>query len=154
MTLITDPNFSTWGAPQSKWSITCHKGVVITPTREDDTLRLAIANTSGANWHGELMFAPFAVAEGEGYRLSFFARAQTPFLFSVWLGQAGAPYASLVAADNHFGEKQMSSEWQRFTHTWVAARTEPQARLDFVLGRIDTVVELRSAELTTGKSGA
>lgn len=147
MTIITDPQFTTFGKPQSKWSITCHKGVTITPSKENNTLRLSIANTSGANWHGELLFAPFTVTEGDTYHLSFSARAKNSFTFSVWLGQMKSPHASLIKKDNHFGEKMMTSEWQQFTHTWIASRSEPNARLDFVLGQIDNIVEIKDAEL-------
>ncbi|MDF3058945.1 MAG: Carbohydrate binding domain [Rariglobus sp.] len=151
MPLITDATFSTFGNPDSKWRITCHKGVTMTPARQGDVLRLAIANTSGANWHGELLFAPFPVVEGETYRLSFSARADAPFAFSVWLGQMESPYSSLVTKENHFGEKLMTPDWQAFTHVWTASRSEPKARLDFVLGQIDNTVELQNVKLEHSK---
>lgn len=147
MTPITDPNFSTFGQADSRWRIVCHKGVTMAPAKEGDVLRLTIANTSGANWHGEFLFAPFAVTAGETYRLSFSARARVPFSFSVWLGQMESPHASLVAKENHFGEKLMTADWQTFTHGWTAGRSETKARLDFVLGQIDNTVELKNVEL-------
>jgi len=147
MTTITDSQVITLGKPPSKWTINCHKGVTITPSTENNTLRLSIANTSGANWHGELIFAPFTVTEGDIYHLSFFARAQNPFTFSVWLGQMESPHSSLVRKENHFGEKTMTPDWQLFTHTWIAIRSEPKARLDFVLGQIDNTVEIKDAVL-------
>ena len=137
----------TLGKPKSKWTITCHKGVVITPSENLGALRLVVANTSGANWHGELIHAPIQVEEGETYHLSFYARAESPFLFSVWLGQMESPYASLVADENHFGEKMMTPEWKLFTHTWRARRSEQKARLDFVVGRIDNTIEIKDVEL-------
>lgn len=118
------------------------------PDLQGEVLRLAIERTAGANWHGELMFAPFEVTAGETYHLSFSARAQNPFMFSVWLGQMESPHASLAVEENHFGERGMSANWQTFTHVWTAARSESKARLDFVLGRIDNQVELRDVELT------
>lgn len=151
MTPITDPNFSTFGKPDSRWRIVCHKGVTMEPDRQGYVLRLVIAHTSGANWHGEFMFAPFAVTAGATYRLSFSARAQNPFTFSVWLGQMESPHASLVAKENHFGEKLMTADWQTFTHVWTSSRSEPKARLNFALGQIDNTVELKNVELFFGE---
>lgn len=148
MTPITDSNFSTFGKPDSRWRIVCHKGVTMMPDQQGDGLRLVIAGTSGANWHGEFMFAPFAVTAGATYRLSFSARAEKAFTFSVWLGQMESPHASLVAKENHFGEKRMTSDWQTFTHGWTAGRSEAKARLNFALGQIDNTVELKNVELT------
>jgi hypothetical protein len=148
MTAITDSNFSTFGKPDSRWRIVCHKGVTMMPAKEGDVLRLVIAGTSGANWHGEFMFAPFPVMAGTTYRLSFSARAETPFNFSVWLGQMESPHASLVTKENHFGEKRMTADWQTFTHVWTAARSEARARLNFALGPVDNVVELKAVELS------
>lgn len=151
MTPITDGNFSTFGKSDSRWRIVCHKGVAMTPEIHGDVLRLGIGGTSGANWHGELMFAPFPVTAGATYHLSFSARAQNPFLFSVWLGQMESPHASLVGKENHFGEQQMIANWQTFRHVWTAARSEPKARLNFALGRIDNSVELERVELSRGE---
>jgi hypothetical protein len=41
----------------------------------------------------------------------------------------------------------MTSQWQTFTHTWKPILTEEAARLNFVLGQIDNVVEIRDVEL-------
>ena len=147
MPLITDTQFSTFGKPDSRWRIVCHKGVTMVPALQGEVVRLAIAGTSGANWHGELMFAPFPVVKGQTYQVSFSARAETPFNFSVWLGQMESPHASLVAKENHFGEKRMTTDWQTFTHVWTASRSEPKARLNFALGPIDNVVELKTVAL-------
>ena len=93
------------------------------------------------------MFAPFSVTVGTTYRLSFSARAEKPFMFSVWLGQMESPHASLVTKENHFGEKRMTADWQTFTHVWTASRSEPKARLNFALGQIDNTVELKNVAL-------
>lgn len=151
MTPITDSNFSTFGKPDSCWRIVCHKGVTMEPARQGEVLRLVIGGTSGANWHGEFMFAPFTVTAGATYRLSFSGRAENPFNFSVWLGQMESPHASLVTKENHFGEKRMTSEWQTFTHVWTASRSEPKARLNFALGPINNTVELKNVELFSGE---
>ena len=119
------------------------------PTLHDSTLRLDISKATGANWHGELRYAPFPVLPSETYTVSFSAKAERPFTFSVWLGQQDSPHKSLVSDENenHFGEKMMTSEWQTFTHTWKPILSEKAARLNFAFGQIDNVVEIRDVEL-------
>lgn len=145
--IITDPHFTTLGRPDSRWSILTHQGVIMAPTVQDSVLTLEISQTRGANWHGELRYSPFPVAVGETFMVEFSARAQTPFTFSVWLGQQNAPYQSLVSKENHFGEKMLTAEWQTFTHTWHPVVAEPEARLNFVLGQIDNTVEIKDVSL-------
>ena len=118
------------------------------PTVDDSTIHLAISNTAGANWHGELCCAPFPVTAGSKLTVSFAARARQPFTFSLWLGQSESPYRSLVAQENHFGEQTMTSEWQTYTHQWHPILSEQAARLNFVLGQIDNKVELKDIHLT------
>ncbi len=146
--IISDPLFATLGASASKWTIQAQKGVVMTPFLEGSILRLEIANTQGANWQGALRYSPFPVAVGEVFSVSFAARAKFPFTFSVWLGQQDLPYKSLVPDENHFGEKLMTTNWQTFTHTWKPVLSEPVARLNFVLGQIENLVEIRDVRLT------
>jgi hypothetical protein len=117
------------------------------PTLHDSTLRLDISKATGANWHGELRYAPFSVLASEIYTVSFSVKAERPFTFSVWLGQQDSPHKSLVSDENHFGEKMMTLEWQTFTHTWKPILSEEAARLNFVFGQIDNVVEIRDVEL-------
>lgn len=149
-TPITDGDFATFGREDSRWAILTHEGTVMKPALCDGVLALEISGTHGANWHGELRYAPFAVAKGEVFTVSFAARARRPFTFSVWLGQVDAPYASLVPKENHFGSPVMTTEWQSFSHTWRPCVDEERARLNFALGQIDNVVELRGVELRKG----
>ena len=118
------------------------------PTVDGSVLHLTISNAAGANWHGELCYAPFPVVAGSKLAVSFAARASKPFTFSVWLGQSEAPYQSLVAQDNHFGEQTMTPEWQTYAHQWHPILGEQAARLNFVLGQIDNQVELRDITIT------
>jgi hypothetical protein len=145
--IISDPHFSTLGRSESKWAVLTHRGVVMTPSVENSVLRLEISKTSGANWHGELRYAPFPVVAGDIFTVSFSARAKHPFTFSVWLGQQDSPHKSLVSEENHFGEKMMTSDWKTFTHTWKPVLREETARLNFVLGQIDNVVEIKDIKL-------
>ena len=147
-TLISDPRFSTLDADVSKWTVRTHEEAVIVPTVDGTVLRLAISNTSGANWHGELCYAPFPVVAGSKLAVSFAARARESFAFSVWLGQSESPYRSLVAQDNHFGEQTMTSEWRTYAHQWHPTLSEQAARLNFVLGQTDNQVELKEITLT------
>ncbi len=147
MTTITDSDFSTFGSEKSKWAILTHNGVVMDPTLKDSILSLDISKTSGANWHGELRYSPFPVKVGDILKVSFSARAKHPFTFSVWLGQQNAPYKSLVSEDNHFGAPMMTTEWQTFTHTWHPFMDEELSRLNFVLGQIDTTVDIKGVAL-------
>ena len=146
---ILDASFSHLAGGASRWTVHTHAGVTVAPTVEAATLRLEISHTAGANWHGELCHAPFPVVAGSRLEVSFAARARRPFSFSVWLGQSEPPYESLVAPANHFGEQEMTTEWQTFTHRWQPVVSEPAARLNFVLGQIDNRVELKSIRLTT-----
>lgn len=146
-TIIADSNFSTLGKDKSKWVILTHKGVEMKPTVKNSILSLDISKTLGANWHGELRYSPFQVRSGDTFAVSFSARAKHPFSFSVWLGQQDPPHKSLVSNENHFRERMMTSEWQKFTHTWHPILTEESARLNFVLGQIDNVVEIKDVDL-------
>ena len=146
--IITDSGFSTLHGSKSQWAVVTHKGVVMTASVKDAVLYLEISNTSGANWHGELQYSPFAVAVGDTFEVSFSARARNAFTFSVWLGQSNSPHKSLVAEENHFGEKMMTSQWQTFSHTWKPILDEESARLNFVLGQIDNTVEIKDVRLT------
>lgn len=145
--IISDSRFTTLGATSSKWAIITHKGVVMTPTVENSSLRLVLAKTSGANWHGELRYSPFPVAAGDTFIVSFSVRAKHPFTFSVWLGQQDPPHKSLVSEENHFGKEMMTSDWQTFTHTWKPVLSEKDARLNFVLGQIDNSIEIKDITL-------
>ena len=145
--IIDDPGFDTFGTPDSKWVIQSHEGVQIQPKVEDGTMLLTITGTCGANWHAEFKYEPFEVKKGDIFEISFSAKAKTPFDFSVWLGQKNEPFKSLVSEDNHYGETKMPDDWEAFTHTWTAVADEPEARLDFVLGPIDNVVELEDISL-------
>jgi len=145
--IIVDPEFLTLGERGSKWDLQAHQGVAITALLENAILRLEIENTSGSNWHGELRYAPFPVFMGDIYTLSFSARALHPFQFSVWLTQHNSPYLSLVADENHFGERVMTMEWQEFTHIWKPRMNEKAARLSFVVGKIDNAVEIAYIDL-------
>jgi hypothetical protein len=146
--IIADPNFSTLREAASKWAVITHKGVKIFPTVEEAVLRLDISHTSGANWHGELRYSPFAVVPGAAFAVSFSVRAKQPFTFSVWLGQRDSPYKSLVPEETHFGEKKMTSDWQTFRHIWRPVLREEAARLNFVFGQIDNTVEIKDVMLT------
>ena len=140
--------FKTSGIEAASWSVVTHNGVVMEPTVQKGALRLDISNTSGANWHGELQHAPFRVKAGDTITVSFYAKAESPFTFSVWLGQDHAPHQSLVAKEKHFGESLMTSEWQKFEHTWKAVTDEQSARVNWVLGQIDNVVEIKNISLS------
>ena len=118
------------------------------PTLNGSVLSLDISKTHGANWHGELRYSPFPVRVGDTFAVSFSARAKCPFTFSVWLGQQDAPFKSLVPEESHFGEDTMTSDWKDFTHTWNPFLDEESARLNFVLGQIDNVVEIKDIILT------
>jgi hypothetical protein len=145
--IIDDPKFITLGKEESKWAVLVHEGVLITPTVKDAVLWLDISQTRGANWHGELRYSPFAVSAGDNFLVSFSARAKRLFKFSVWLGQQDAPYKSLVPQENHFGDAMMTADWQAFTHTWHSFLSEPEARLNFVFGQIDNIVEIKAVRL-------
>jgi len=145
--IIVDPRFLTLGEKNSKWDLQAHQGVAITAMVENDVLRLQIENTTGSNWHAELRYAPFPVYLGDIYTVSFSARALHPFTFSVWLGQHHSPYQSLVPDENHFGERMMTTEWQGFSHIWKPHLNEKTARLNFVLGQIENVIEIANIDL-------
>ena len=145
--IIDDPNFNILGTVASKWTLITHRGVVMQPTVHDGALQLAISGTSGANWHGELQYAPIPVKAGEVLTVSFEVKAEHPFTFSVWLGQQNPPHKSLVPEENHFGEEIMTSEWQAFTHTWHPFLSDESARLNFVFGQIENVLEIKCVEL-------
>lgn len=145
--IIQDVSFETLGQPDSQWQIQSHQGVQIQHQVDDGAVTLTITGTSGANWHGEFKYQPFEVKKGDIFEVSFSAKAKTPFKFSVWLGQANDPFTNLVSEDNHYGETMMLDDWECFTHTWTATADEPNARLNFVLGSIDNVVELEDISL-------
>ncbi|GHB91093.1 carbohydrate binding domain-containing protein [Cerasicoccus arenae] len=145
--VITDPQFGTLDTVDSLWQIICHEGITITPSVLDSVLKLDVLNTKGANWHGELRYAPFEVNPPQTYIVTFSAKAKVSFLFSVWLGQMNHPWASLTPDSNHFGEQMMTPEWQTFTHTWTPNKQETQARLNFVLGPIDNTIEIKNVSL-------
>ncbi|MAX23363.1 MAG: hypothetical protein CMJ19_02570 [Phycisphaeraceae bacterium] len=145
--IIDDPTFHTLGQPDSNWGLQTHEGVDMQTQVADDTLRLTITGTSGANWHAEFKYEPFAVKKGDVYEISFSAKAKTPFDFSVWLGQKNEPFQSLVTEENHYGQTTMPDDWETFTHIWTVEKDEPEARLDFVLGAIDNVIELEDISL-------
>lgn len=145
--MIQDSLFETLGQPQSQWSIKTHQGVQIKPKVDDGTLKLTITETSGDNWHGELLYKPFAVRKGDILELTFSAKAGTPCPISVWLGQANEPYASLVNEEDHFGEQMLLDDWECYTHTFVVQADEPEARLNFVVGAIDNVIEIEDVSL-------
>ena len=145
--IIDDPAFGTLSREGSRWELESHAGVITRPTVEAGVLRLEISGTSGANWHGELRYTPFAVAEGDTLALSFDARSEQPFTFSIWLGQRDAPYASIVREEDRFQGEPMPPEWKTFHHRWRAVKTEKNARLNFVLGQVDNVVEIRIVSL-------
>ncbi|MBE7158649.1 MAG: hypothetical protein INR62_09500, partial [Rhodospirillales bacterium] len=63
-TSISDASFSNLGGNAAGWTVKTDAGVTAAPTVEDATIRLEISGTSGANWHGELCYAPFPVAAG------------------------------------------------------------------------------------------
>lgn len=142
--LMIPPTADLFHEPASKWSIQTHHGVVIQPHVEQGIMTLDITGASGANWHGELIYAPIHVQEGDTYEIKFTARARHPFMFSVWLGQLYAPFESLVEEDSHFGQSNMTNQWQTFTHTWNVVKDEDYARLDFVLGQIDNQIQFKS----------
>lgn len=146
--IISDPTFSTLGNKSSLWKIFGHEGVRVSPEVHDSVLALNVSNAQGANWHGELRYAPFEVSPSEMYTVSFSVRAKCAFNFSVWLGQMNSPFKSLVPEENHFGEEMMTTEWQTFTHTWTPKMEESQARLNFAIGPIDNIVEIKSVSLT------
>lgn len=144
---ILNPSFGTLSEGAARWMVRTHEGVTMVPTVDGAVLHLAISSAHGANWHGELCYAPFPVAAGSTLTVSFAARAAQPFTFSVWLGQSQPPYESLVAPGNHFGEQTMTAGWQTYTHRWQPLASEEAARLNFVLGQIDNHVELRDVAL-------
>jgi CO dehydrogenase/acetyl-CoA synthase alpha subunit len=145
--IIDDPCFETFGQPDSKWGLKTHQGVTMQSEVADDTLTLTITGTSGDNWHAEFKYEPFAVKKGDIYEVSFSAKAKTPFEFSVWLGQKNEPFKSLVAQEDHYGQTTMLDDWETFTHTWTVEEDEDQARLNFVLGAVDNVIELEDISL-------
>ena len=146
--IIDDPAFWSLGRADSRWELQTHEGVAMRPTVGADVLRLDVSrDTCGANWHGELRYTPFDVACDDILQLAFDARADRPFTFSIWVGQRDAPYQSLVAEENRFQGEWMTPEWKTFRHTWRVVATEENARLNFVLGQIDNVVEIRNVSL-------
>jgi len=146
-TFITDSDFRSFGNDNSKWAILIHEGIEMRPTLKDFILALDISKTRGANWHGELRYSPFPVKAEDTFTVSFSARAKHPFTFSVWLGQQNDPWKSLIPEENHFGAQLMTAEWQTFTHTWHPFMDEESARLNFVLGQIDNIVEIKDVKL-------
>lgn len=147
MEMISDRAFATFGQPDSLWRCQAHEGVSFSGERQSDAMRLAVANAKGANWHGELRFAPFQVRRGQRATIRFSAKAEKPIRFSVWIGQMHSPWASLVTEATHFGEADMTCEWLDFEHHAVIATDEDQARLNFVLGVIDNTIWVRGVSL-------
>ncbi len=152
--IIDDRAFDTLGRAGSRWVLENHEGVALRPTVEAELLRLEITGAHGANWHGELRYTPFAVAVGDVFELGFEARAERAFTFSVWLGQRDAPHASLVEEEDRFQGQWMTPEWQKFRHRWRAVAAEGKARLNFALGQIDNVVEIRNVGLSVRGNAA
>jgi hypothetical protein len=130
------------------WCVVEHCGVSTKAEIKESEIRLSVSNAKGANWHSELRYGPFAVSEGDVYDISFETKAKIDFGFSVWLGQFDNPYAALIADANHFGEEVASSSWTHFNHQWVVAKSEARARLVFVVGPIDNIVEFRDIKLS------
>ncbi|WFB37586.1 carbohydrate binding domain-containing protein [Kiritimatiellota bacterium B12222] len=129
------------------WSIVEHCEVSTQADIKDNEIKLIVSNAKGAHWHSELRYGPFEVEEGEVYALSFETKAKVAYRFSVWLGQFDAPYAALIADENHFGEALADGQWRSFSHEWVVTKREVRARLVFVVGPIDNIVEFRNIRL-------
>ncbi|MDF3130674.1 hypothetical protein P0Y35_15805 [Kiritimatiellaeota bacterium B1221] len=129
------------------WSVAEHCGGSTQAKIKDNEIKLMIGNAKGANWHSELRYGPFQVEEGDIYTVSFETKAMVAYRFSVWLGQLDSPYAALIADAHHFGEALADCQWRSFRHEWVVAQSEARARLVFVVGPIDNVVEFRKIRL-------
>lgn len=145
--LLQDPAFRTLGQPDSPWQLKTHEGVQAGAATLGGVLTLTTKWTRSVNWHIELIQGPFAVQAGQRLGIVFEACASPSLRFSVWLGQFREPFASLVSQNNHFGEETMPRTWQPFQHRWLVERDEPEARLVFTLGRVDTTLRLRNPRL-------
>ncbi len=129
------------------WELETHQGSTATlqhsPTAHGE-MRVRVTSLTGhVPWYVKVNQVAFEITRGRAYVLSFRARADAPRRIAGAVGQNGPPWEALGL----YQVVDLTSEWATHELTFVAAASDPNARVYFDLGFSDVAVELADVTL-------
>jgi uncharacterized protein (TIGR03437 family) len=105
---------------------------------------IAIQSPGTANWHIDLEQDNFALTAGTGYRVQFWARADSPRTITVF-SQGGAPNYPNYGLSAPIA---IGTSWSPYSASFTAAATANDGRLEFWVGDVAGTVWLDDVELS------
>ncbi len=112
----------------------------------DASVRIDITQTQGTDWQIEIENGPIEVISGTEYTLNFWAKADRERPIATWVQQDHDPWEEYM----HFGEADLTTEWQRFELTAIASGNDQSAILVFGVGQDLGHVWLDDVQLRQG----
>jgi len=105
-----------------------------------DSVRVSITSLPGGaeGWYVKVVRAPYQIAAGTRYRVSFRARAEAPRPVGCAIGNNHEPWLAI----GEYHEHVVTSDWTTFECPLTASADDSDARLFFDLGKSEAWVEL------------
>lgn len=136
------------------WTDTGYAGTVTLDTAVKHggaaSARVDITQAAGTDWQASLVFEPLALAKGQDYTLSFWARAAAPRPISAWAQQNQDPWNTWL----DYQAIALTTGWQ---YVEIPARSlgdDAQASFNFGFGQAAGTVWLDDIRLQTGSREA
>lgn len=118
------------------WTVERHEGAAAAAEASADApaagaggraVSIAVSKPGTQDWHVRFERAGARVRAGQGYTLSFWAKADQPCKLRASLEQARAPW-HVLAGRTAF---ELTPQWQRLEATWTCAEDDEGARIIF-----------------------
>jgi hypothetical protein len=152
--LVAGGDFETQ-ADLDLWQIWAEDGYAAAVSRDAGTAasgsssaKIEVTQAGGVEWQLSFEFAPLAVAEGEEYTLTFWAKADHSRPLSAWVQQRDDPWDTYLG----YGNVQLTTSWQQYEISLASVGSDPQAGLLFGFGKDTGTVWLDDVRLQQGSS--
>lgn len=114
------------------WNLEQHQGAAATMARTTEfngapSLKLTVTRAGTDAWHVQLNQAGLRLAAGRLYTLTFSAKASAALTLDVSAMMAHDPWQALGLSEG----VRVTPEWQTFSRTFVASRSDANARVNF-----------------------
>ena len=114
-------------------------------------LEIKVEKLGSAGWHVQFNYPGLKVSSGEGYLVTFWARADKKATITVCLRQAHSPWEPL----SQVIEIELTPEWKKYEIALTASKSDENARLDISnLGRLKATYQFAGFSLKPFKGYA
>ncbi len=126
-----ETGLSPWGTSATAPAAATFSNDTTTASAGTRSLRVAVSQVDGTNWHVQAWQGGLGLQAGQTYRLSFDAKASVAGEIGANVMQNHSPWQGLGL----WGGADLTTAWQSFAFVFEAAATDADARVSFDLGQ-------------------